>query len=85
MKFKATKQIQKMVEEFNQIRNKRSILPLAVSVDKFAKGEWSVNIWIPTDGAFFSRECSALFPLLAQLDCTFFIGTCGGDCIIFIQ
>lgn len=85
MKFKATKQIQKMVDEFNQIRNKSSRLPLAVSVDEFDHGKWSVDLYIPTDGTLFSRECSALFPLLAQLGCTFFIGIIQGNCTIFIQ
>lgn len=74
-----------MVSEFNQIRDERNRLPLAVSVSNFKKGNWAVDITIPTDGTLYSRECSALFPLLSQMDCTFFIGTCGGDCVIFIQ
>lgn len=85
MKFKDYEQIQNLVNEFNQIRNERNRLPLALSVDEFDHGKWSVDIYIPTDGTLYSRECSALFPLLAQLGCTFFIGIIQGDCTIFIQ
>lgn len=85
MKLKAAKQIKELVNEFNQIRNERNRLPLAVSNEKFGKGRWSVDIYIPTDGTLYSRECAALFPLLLQLECTFFIGTYQGDCVIFIQ
>lgn len=85
MKLKEAKQIQDLVNKFNQIRNESSRLPLALSVDKYDKGKWSVDIIIPTDGVLYSRECSVLFPLLAQLGCTFFIGMGSGDCVIYIQ
>lgn len=74
-----------MVSEFNQFRAERNRLPLEVSVSKFGKGLWSVDISVPTDGTLYSWECSAIFPLLFQLGCTFFIGSYGGNCVIFIQ
>lgn len=74
-----------MVSEFNQIRAERNRLPLEVSIIMFGEGQWSVDISVPTDGTLYSRECSALFPLLSQLDCVFFIGSYGGKCVIFIQ
>lgn len=85
MKLKAVKQIKDLVNELNKIRDERKRLPLAVDAQKFRAFEWSVDICIPTDGVLYSRECSALFPLLTQLECTFFIGTKRGGCTIFIQ
>ena len=82
---KAVKQINDLVKELNRIRDERNRLPLAVNAKRFRAFEWSVDIYIPTDGVLYSRECSALFPLLHQLECTFFIGTSQGDCVIFIQ
>ena len=85
MRVKAVKQINDLVKELNRIRGERNRLPLAVDAKRFRALEWSVDIYIPTDGVLYSRECSVIFPLLAQLGCTFFIGTNGGDCVIFIQ
>lgn len=85
MLLKNVLEIKKLVTKFNGIRNERNYEPLRFDASMFSVGEWAMDISIPAEGCLFSRECSELFPLLSQLDCSFFIGTSLGYAKIYIQ
>lgn len=77
--------IRKMVLGLNKRRKESGRLLLESSADMFSLGNWSLTIIIPNDGCLYSIECASLFPMLAQLGCSFFIGTRMGVAKIFIQ
>lgn len=85
MLLKNVLEIKKLVTKFNGIRNERKLEPLRFSAEMFALGKWALDITIPAGCTLFSRECTDLFFLLAQLDCHFFIGVSDNDATIFIQ
>lgn len=85
MLLKKVLEIKKLVSKFNLIRNATNREPLRFSAHMFDLGDWSMEIVAPTDGCLYSVECSALFPLLSQLGCSFFIGGKDGNIRLFIQ
>lgn len=77
--------IRKAVTAFNYHRKETGRLTLESSAHMYDLGDWSLVIMVPADGCLFSIECSALFPMLTQLGCSYFIGTKDGIARIFIQ
>ena len=85
MEFQKAIKIKGLVNQFNRIRNGRDYPKLTLSFEMFELGKWAVDITIPNDTCLYSRECSALFSMLSQLGCCFFIGFHCHDNVIYIQ